>query len=132
MANRVYAHLNRPIEKYGQLGTVTRITPPRPCRGRRRRGNRALGQAGADDQCYVDGTNITTADRRVYILPFALAIQWSASVLKGRNQDQQTVIFQEVHHVTRHFALASRHSAADRHPSRSLHALRRRTRQFHP
>ncbi len=80
MANPVYARLqataSRLIEKYGQQGTVTRITPPDTVEG----GDGTETAYPAKlvpmtyDQRYIDGTNITTADRQVYISSVGLAI----------------------------------------------------------
>ncbi|WP_105430219.1 hypothetical protein [Neorhizobium sp. T6_25] len=80
MANAIYARLQetarRLIEKYGQLGTVTRITPPDPVEG----GDGTETAYPAKlvpmtyDQRYIDGTNITTADRQVYISSVGIAI----------------------------------------------------------
>ncbi|WP_037076084.1 hypothetical protein [Neorhizobium vignae] len=80
MPNPIYARLqataNRLIEKYGQPGTVTRITPPDPVEGGD--GTKTAHPAKlvpmTYDQRYIDGTNITTADRQVYISSVGLAI----------------------------------------------------------
>jgi hypothetical protein len=80
MPNPIYARLqataNRLIEKYGQTGTVTRITPPDPVEGGdgTETAHPAKLAPTTYDQRYIDGTNITTADRQVYISSVGLAI----------------------------------------------------------
>lgn len=81
MANDFYVRMqataNRLISKRGQLGTVTRITPPDPVEG----GDGTETPYPAKlvpmtyDQRYIDGTNITTADRQIYISSVGLAIE---------------------------------------------------------
>lgn len=81
MANPLYTRLqataHRLIAKYGQAGTVTRITSPDPVEG----GEPTETALPATlvpmtyDQRYIDGTNITTADRQIYISSVGLAIE---------------------------------------------------------
>jgi hypothetical protein len=80
MPNPIYARLqataNRLIEKYGQIGEVTRFVAPDPVEG----GDPVPTEYPAKlvpmtyDQRYIDGTTITTADRQVYISSVGLAI----------------------------------------------------------
>lgn len=80
MSNPIFTRLQqtaeRLISKYGQAGTVTRITPPDPVEG----GDGTETAYPAKlvpmtyDQRYIDGTSITTADREVYISSVGLAI----------------------------------------------------------
>lgn len=80
MTSSVYTRLQgtaeRLIAKYGQSGTVTRITPPDPIFG----GDPTVTSYPAKlvpmtyDQRYVDGTTILTSDRQIYISSVGLAI----------------------------------------------------------
>ncbi|WP_105436413.1 hypothetical protein [Neorhizobium tomejilense] len=80
MLNPLYARLQlsaaRLVTKYGQQGTVTRITHPDPVEGGS--GTETAYPAKlvplTYDHRYIDGTNITTADRQVYISSDGLAI----------------------------------------------------------
>ncbi|MBP1845918.1 hypothetical protein J2046_004192 [Rhizobium petrolearium] len=66
----------RLIAKYGQSGTIKRTTPPDPIFG----GDPTVTSYPAKlvpmtyDERYVDGTNITSADRQIYISSVGLAI----------------------------------------------------------
>jgi hypothetical protein len=81
MPNALYARLqataHRMIEKYGQQGTVTRFSAPDPIEG----GEPQPFDYAATlvpmtyDQRYIDGTNITTADRQIYVSSVGLAIE---------------------------------------------------------
>lgn len=80
MANPLYARMQatakRLIEKYGQTGTLKRLTPPDP----------VLGGSGSEtsytaklvpmtyDQRYINGTTILTTDRQLYISSVGLAV----------------------------------------------------------
>jgi hypothetical protein len=74
---RLQATAYKLIKSYGLQGTVTRITPPDPVEG----GEPAETTYPATlvpmtyDQRYIDGTNITTADRQIYISSVGLAIE---------------------------------------------------------
>lgn len=80
MANALYTRLQataqRLITKYGQTGTVKRVTPPDPILG----GDGTVTPYPAKlvpmtyDQRYVDGTTILANDRQVYISSVGLAI----------------------------------------------------------
>jgi hypothetical protein len=81
MTNPLYARMQataaRLIKSYGQAGTVTRIAPPDPVNG----GDPVETAYPATlvpmsyAQKYIDGTNITTADREIYISSVGLAIE---------------------------------------------------------
>lgn len=80
MANPLYARLQvtaqRLIAKFGQTGTLTRITAPDPITG----GDGAETAYPATlvpmnyDQRFINGTTITTADREIYISSVGLSI----------------------------------------------------------
>ncbi|EJL54870.1 hypothetical protein PMI09_02186 [Rhizobium sp. CF122] len=80
MANALYTRLQetarRLIAKYGQAGSIKRITPPDPVLG----GDCTPATYPATlvpmnyDQRYIDGTVITTADRQIYISSVGLAV----------------------------------------------------------
>lgn len=65
------------ITEFGQSGTITRVTPPDPVEG----GDGSAVDYPATlvpmtyDQKFVDGTNITTADRQIYISSVGLSIE---------------------------------------------------------
>lgn len=65
------------ITEFGQAGTVTRTTPPDPVEGGE--GTETAYPATlvpmSYDQRFIDGTNITTADRQIYISSVGLAIE---------------------------------------------------------
>ncbi|TCV66286.1 hypothetical protein [Neorhizobium sp. S3-V5DH] len=65
------------ITEFGQAGTVTRITPPDPVEGGEptETAHPATLVPMTYDQRYIDGTNITTADRQIYISSVGLAIE---------------------------------------------------------
>lgn len=81
MPNALYTRLqsvaHRLIGQYGQAGTVTRLEGPDPVEG----GEPVEVSYPATlvpmtyDQRYIDGTNITTADRQIYISSVGLAIE---------------------------------------------------------
>ncbi|WP_426235857.1 hypothetical protein [Pararhizobium sp. DWP1-1-3] len=81
MANPLYARMQataaRLIKSYGQAGTATRIAPPDPVNGGDPVGTAypATLVPMSYAQKYIDGTNITTADREVYISSVGLAIE---------------------------------------------------------
>jgi hypothetical protein len=80
MSNPVFARLQataqRLIAKYGQQGTVKRITPPDPILG----GDGTEANYPATlvpmtyDQRYVNGTTILTTDRQIYISSVGIAV----------------------------------------------------------
>lgn len=80
MVNALYAHLQataqKLIVKYGQSGTITRVTPPDPVLG----GDGSTTAYPARlvpmtyDQRYVNGTSILTTDRQLYISSVGLAV----------------------------------------------------------
>lgn len=80
MANAIYtrfqATAKRLIEKYGQSGTVKRVSPPDPIEGGE--GSTIAYPAKlvpmTYDQRYVNGTTILTNDRQVYISSVGLAV----------------------------------------------------------
>lgn len=73
---KLQATANRLITKFGQTGAVKRETLPDPVYG----GAPTVTSYTATlvpmsyDQKYVDGANITTADRKIYISSVGLAI----------------------------------------------------------
>ncbi len=81
MADQLYHRLQKTasalITKFGQQGTVTRLAPPDPIEG----GDPVPTPYTAKlvpmryEQKYIDGTNITTADREVYISSVGLPIE---------------------------------------------------------
>lgn len=80
MHNPLYTRLqvtaHRLMEKYGQSGTIKRLGPPDPIFG----GDPVPVEYPATlvpmtyDQRYIDGMNITSADRQIYISSVGLAI----------------------------------------------------------
>jgi len=81
MANPLYARMQataqRLIAKNGQAGTVTRIAPPDPVNGGDpvETAYPAILVPMSYAQKYIDGTNITTADREIYISSVGLSIE---------------------------------------------------------
>ncbi|RVK86521.1 hypothetical protein CN150_34340 [Sinorhizobium meliloti] len=81
MANPIYARLQataqRLIAKYGQVGTVKRMTPPDPVYG----GEPVVTSYPARlvpmayEARYIDGTIIQTGDMQIYISAIGLAIE---------------------------------------------------------
>lgn len=80
MANALYTRLQataqRLITKYGQTGTIKRVTPPDPIEGGEGSENAYTAKVfpATYDQRYVDGTMILANDRQVYISSVGLAI----------------------------------------------------------
>ena len=80
MPNALYARLQataqRLISKYGQSGSVTRVSPPDPING----GDGSETTYAAKlvpmtyEQRYVDGTTILANDRQIYISSVGLAV----------------------------------------------------------
>jgi hypothetical protein len=81
MPNPIYARLqataHRLLTSYGQQGTVTRITSPDPVEGGEptETAHPATLVPMTYDQRYIDGTNITTSDRQIYISSVGLGIE---------------------------------------------------------
>ncbi len=74
--NRLKGGAHALISRYGQQGTIKRITPPDPVLG----GDPTETSYSATlvpmtyDQRYVNGTTILTSDRQIYISSVGLAI----------------------------------------------------------
>lgn len=81
MANPIYARLQETartlIAKYGQQGTVTRLTPPDPVYGGDpvETAYTATLVPMAYDARYINGTTILTGDMQIYISSVGLAIE---------------------------------------------------------
>ncbi|QIG67253.1 hypothetical protein EVB37_017 [Rhizobium phage RHph_TM3_3_3] len=81
MTNALYTRLQataqRLITRYGQSGVIRRVTPPDPVTG----GDGTPSDYPCIlvpmtyDQRYVDGTNVRSADRQLYISSVGLAIK---------------------------------------------------------
>src|SRR4051812_15674762 len=74
---RLQATAQRLIKKYGQAGTIRRITPPDPVTGGDGTSTEYLCSLVpmSYDQRYIDGTNIRASDRQLYISGVGLAIK---------------------------------------------------------
>lgn len=80
MANPLYARLqataDKMVTKFGQTGTVKRETPPDPIEG----GDPVVTSHTVKlvpttyDRQYVDGENVVSSDRQIYISAVGLAI----------------------------------------------------------
>jgi hypothetical protein len=98
MTNPLYARMQataqRLIAKYGQAGTVTRLTPPDPVNGGDpvETAYPAMLVPMTYDARYINGTTITTADRQLYISSVGLAIEPTVGDLVSAGGVQYHVI----------------------------------------
>jgi hypothetical protein len=98
MANPIYARLQataqRLIAKYGQAGTVKRITPPDPIYG----GEPVVTTYPATlvpmafEARYIDGTVIQTGDMQIYISAVGLAIEPTVGDVVTANGKDYTIV----------------------------------------
>lgn len=98
MANPIYARLQataqRLIAKYGQAGTVKRLTPPDPVYG----GEPVVTSYSvtlvpmAYEARYIDGTVIRTGDMQIYISAVGLAIEPTVGDIVTANGTDYSIV----------------------------------------
>ncbi|WP_027991944.1 hypothetical protein [Sinorhizobium meliloti] len=98
MANPIYARLQataqRLIAKYGQAGTVKRITPPDPVYG----GDPVVTSYPATlvpmayEASYIDGTVILSGDMQIYISSVGLSIEPTVGDVVTANGNDYAIV----------------------------------------